>query len=153
MVRLWKAKNPKKETVMSQRKIFAILLCIVSLLFTLGMTPPTPASATTPVSTHWYSPIFELGPKAIAFYSCVIYRESRSTWNHPKTHDGDAAYPGQFGLFQFVWPSKNNIWDAYIYPILHVEPRYASAFEQSEGAAILWKMGDAVHNWAPYDGC
>jgi hypothetical protein len=106
-------------------------------------------------SPHWYSPIFALGPQAKDFFTCVLQRESRSTWTTPDTHDGDPAYPGQYGLFQFVWPSKNNAWDAYIFPVLHVEPRYASAYQQAEGAAILWRLGpgEVEHTWTVSDGC
>jgi inorganic pyrophosphatase len=101
----------------------------------------------------WYAPIFALGPRAKAFFTCVIKVESRSTWTKPNTHDGDPAYPGQYGIFQMTWPSANNAWDAYVFPTLHVEPRYASALQQAKGAAILWKTGDAVQTWSLWDGC
>lgn len=154
------------------RRIAAVILSTASL-FALGasLTAPRLSSASpivkatttttairvTLVSSSakpkWYSPIFDLGPKARSFFTCVLFRESRSTWTHPNTHDGDRAYPGQYGIYQFTWPSPNNAWDAYVFPKLHVEPRYASAFQQSEGAAIIWKMGDEIQTWTFSDGC
>lgn len=147
-------------------RIAAFSLSIVTLFALTGANPSTPVSSASPTTilTHvvlvsapvapkWYSPIFVLGPKARAFFTCVLWRESRSTWTHPNTHDGDAAYPGQYGIFQFSWPSQNNAWDAYVYPRLHVEPRYASAYQQSQGAAIMWELGDAKQTWGLWDGC
>jgi len=147
------------------RRIAAVALSIASLFAVIGVGPSTPVSAATtttavhavlisaPVAHKWYAPIFALGPKARAFFTCVLHIESRSTWSRPDTHDGDAAYPGQYGIFQFTWPSKNNAWDAYVFPKLHVEPRYASAYQQAEGAAIIWKMGDEIQTWTLTDGC
>lgn len=154
------------------RRIAAVILSTASL-FTLGTSlstlqlssaPLTAKATTTTTVIHtsrvsssagrkWYSPIFDLGPKARSFFACVLFRESRSTWAHPNTHDGDRAYPGQYGIYQFTWPSPNNAWDAYVFPKLHVEPRYASALQQSEGAAIIWKMGDEIQTWTFSDGC
>jgi len=148
------------------RRIAAVALSVTSLFAVIGVTSSQPISSASPTTTalhvvlvsapakpKWYSPIWSLGPKARAFFTCVMWRESRSTWTHPSTHDGDPAYPGQYGIFQFSWPSQNNAWDAYVYPKLHVEPRYASAFQQSEGAAIMWKIGDAYQTWTLWDGC
>ena len=138
---------------------------LITIALTLSLTtattlfapfPPTPAIAASAhyvYKIHWYAPIFALGAKARAFFTCVIHVETRSTWTHPSTHDGDTAYPGQYGIFQFVWPSQNNAWDAYIFPAIHVEPRYASAYQQAEGAAIIWKMGDEIQTWSLTDGC
>jgi hypothetical protein len=158
------------------RKICAVVLSAASLFYVAGLIPsPQVSGATsnlTPVTSivkpvndahvhhyvakpHWYDPIWNLGTKAKTFFTCVIHVESRSTWAHPDTHDGDPALPGQYGIFQFTWPSKNNVWDAYIFPVLHVEPRYASAFQQAEGAAILWKLGpgEVENTWTNSDGC
>ena len=135
------------------KRICSILVLVVSLFASVGFVSSSQVAGATPPGQHWYSPIFALGQKARTFFTCVIHTESRSTWTHPNTHDGDPAYPGQYGLFQFVWPSQNNAWDAYIFPVIHVEPRYASAYQQAEGAAIIWKLGDATNTWTPYDGC
>jgi hypothetical protein len=148
-------------------RISAAALSVASLFALLGLIPSPQVSGATPTTTapthivlvaapkapKWYAPIFALGPKARAFFTCVIHAESRSTWKHPKTHDGDPAYPGQYGIFQFTWPSQNNAWDAYVLPTIHVEPRYASAYQQAEGAAIIWKMGDEKQVWSLWDGC
>jgi hypothetical protein len=158
------------------QKICAIVLSAVSMFALVGLIPSPQVSGatqtttsisvsvTTTSTTHvvpvsalpkWYAPIFALGPRAKAFFTCVINVESRSTWTKPNTHDGDPAYPGQYGLYQFTWPSQNNAWDAYVYPKLHIEPRYASAYEQSEGAAILWKLGpgEVENTWSHSDHC
>jgi len=140
----------------NQRKICLKLFFAISLLFSVIAVPDLPSVKVQEASSaqvHWYSPIFDLGPKARSFFTCVIVRESRSTWKHPDTHDGDPAYPGQYGIFQITWPSRNNAWDAYVYPVIHVEPRYASAYQQAQGAAILWKIGDAMQTWGKWDGC
>ena len=140
---------------MNRRNLCTILLCAISMMYAFGISPSIQSSGAAATTIHWYSPIFNLGPKARTFFTCVIYRESRSTWDHPVTHDGDAAYPGQFGIFQFVWPSSNNTWDAYVFPVLHVEPRFASARQQAEAAAILWKLGpgEVKNTWSRSDGC
>ena len=155
-------------------RLYIAVLSILTGAYLISLIPKSPRSGETTVSAgtvastspmatpthiitvpHWYAPIFKLGSQARTFFACVLYHESRSTWIHPNTHDGDPVYPGQYGLFQFVWPSSNNVWDAYIYPVLHVEPRYASAYQQAEGAAILWKMGigEVENTWSNSDGC
>lgn len=133
--------------------LLAASLCVSMTTVAFPTISSASSTSSSAYSGHWYAPIWALGPKARTFFTCVIHVESRSTWTHPNTHDGDPALPGQYGIFQFTWPSQNNAWDAYIFPKLHVEPRYASAYQQAEGAAIMWKIGDAYQTWTLWDGC
>lgn len=95
---------------------------------------------------RWYEPIWELGPKAIRVFTCIIYRESRSTWSHPKTHDG--SY-GQYGIFQINWYA--GIWQKYVEPVLHVTLQSATAHQQALGVNLIFK-NDGYFPWK-FDGC
>lgn len=97
-------------------------------------------------SNKWYAPIWAFGPKVREVFTCIIHRESRSTWSRPKVDDGTYY---QYGIFQINWSA--NIWQKYVEPILHITLQQANAREQALGAAIIFRI-DGYFPWK-FDGC
>jgi hypothetical protein len=98
------------------------------------------------VSSKWYEPIWKFGPKAIQVFTCILYRESRSTWSRPDVKDGTDA---QYGIFQINWSA--GIWQKYAEPTLHIDIQGASAHQQALGVALIFKV-DGYFPWK-MDGC
>ncbi len=112
-----------------------------------NVSPTNTKSFHTPIKhPRWYEPIWKLGKEPTKVFTCIIYRESRSTWLHPKTNDG--SY-GQYGIFQINWFA--NIWQKYVEPVLHITLQRANAYQQATGAALIFRV-DGYFPWK-FDGC
>ncbi len=98
------------------------------------------------IRNKWYEPIWKLGPKVIKVFTCIIYRESRSTWSRPKVVDTSS---GQYGIFQINWYA--GIWQKYVEPVLHISLQDANAHQQALGAALIFRV-DGYFPWK-FDGC
>ena len=98
------------------------------------------------LNDKWYQPIWNLGPKVRRVFTCIIYRESRSTWETPKVSDG--TYD-QYGIFQINWGA--GIWQKYVEPNLHITVQKANAYQQALGVALIFRA-DGYFPWK-YDGC
>ena len=106
--------------------------------------------ATSPLvgahTTRWFQPIMELPRTAIHTFTCIIWAESRSTWEHPNLTDNNRW--GSSGIFQIeqgTWA----VWAARVG--LHMKVWQASPYQQALGAASIWRH-DGFAPWR-WDGC
>jgi hypothetical protein len=114
------------------------ILCMISCVL---LAMPTMSSATP--SKPWFSPLAHVGVNAWRTFTCVIRRESNSTWSHPNL--GDNNRYGSSGVFQIedaTWLARSgfrfHVWQA-------------SPYQQAVGAFNLWRA-DGFAPWVS-DGC
>jgi hypothetical protein len=75
--------------------LIAITFTVVSLVASPVVAHASPDQNPRP----WYYAIQHAGPVIFARFTCIIWRESRSTWAHPNL--GDNNRYGSSGIFQF----------------------------------------------------
>lgn len=90
----------------------------------------------------------ELPKPVIASFRCIIWAESRSTFEHPNLGDNNPyGSSGIFQIEQITWAAHQAV--AGVARSIHVWQ--ATAYEQARVAAAIWRA-DGLAPWAS-DGC
>lgn len=124
-----------------------LLLTLSFLVGLVAFTPVAGASGAQSSTVRWFQPIMELPKPAIATFTCIIRRESTSTWLHPNLGDNNAD-GGSSGIFQIESP----LWDEWAPRAgIHVRVWQATPYQQAKVAATIYHY-DGFGRWAD-DGC
>lgn len=112
------------------RRAFAALVLAATLSIS-GV-----ASAST---HHFWGPMLALPKSVRATFSCILWKESRSTFNHLNL--GDNSKVGSSGIFQIeesLWLARSG----FKIPVWQATP-----FQQEVGAINIYKA-DGFHPWS-----
>lgn len=111
--------------------------------FSLSLAVVQPVAAST---THYgMGPIAHIAPHLQRIFTCIIWRESRSTWSHPNVLD--VSRYGSSGIFQMEpvlwnrWSSKAGV----------RSPLWRATVLEQEQVAVEVYRHDGFSPWK--DGC
>jgi hypothetical protein len=113
---------------------------IAAALFAATLCFATSSSA---ASGRFWGPMLALPRSARASFSCILWHESRSTFQHLNL--GDNNRYGSSGIFQIeqqLWAARSG----FRVPVWKATP-----YQQELGAIRIWRV-DGFHPWYS-DGC
>lgn len=121
-------------------------ICVLVLVLCLPLAQSSSSFATP--SHRFWGPMLALPKSVRATFACIMYRESRSTFNHLNL--GDNNRYGSSGIFQIeqaTWAAHQSA--AHVPFRVHVYQ--ASPYQQELVAIQIWKA-DGFGPWSS-DGC
>ena len=93
-------------------------------------------------------PIANIAPRFQRIFTCIIMRESRSTWAHP--HLADVSKVGSSGIFQFE-NGPHQVWSRWAPKVGVFVPVWKATVLQQEQVAVEVMRHDGFSPWK--DGC
>lgn len=120
-------------------------ISVVIIVFALSTWyAPAPAGSSTTTAAR-EGPIAHVAPWIQRVFTCIIWRESRSTWAHPNLKD--VSRWGSSGIFQM----EPVLWNRWA-PVIGISvPIWRASVLQQERVAVEVYRHDGFAPWR--DGC
>ena len=135
-------------------RTLAPLIAVASTITAVPASAGTTTITTTvriaapPRAIYGMGPIAHIAPRLRAVFTCIIARESRSTWAHPNL--ADVSKTGSSGIFQFE-NGPNQVWSRWAPTVGVRVPVWKATILQQEQVAVAVYRHDGFAPWT--DGC